>query len=609
MTKINRDKKVKALEWVTKVNKEFDDLSKRIKDKFLDYYSQYRSFENVQQLPGQSNLFIPKIFEAIEKKVPVVVANEPSMIVLPRTNDANEYVSTLRDALAFWWDVGDMQAKLEVSVKDSFIYGISPWKLEWKQEYGNSEVEITEVDEVTGEVLDYTEKEKAVTFEYPTATPVSVFDIKVDPRVEGFQDGVGVIHVINDVRYSQLKEMGDKYDLSDIDGLDPEQLTNRNNDKYVIDVEDDKGIDNMAVEIDRERLTLFEFWGKFSSKEGMEEEYVITAIAVDNEPKYIIGCEDNGLGFRPFTKIDDRIIRGEFYSIGEVEPLEALQIEYNNIRNGRVDFNNAINYPEWMYNVNAGINPAHLIHKPNNLIPVDLPIGSDISAVIRPLDKPMPPVSGINEEAQLNRDFQSISQTIDFTDRGGSRGFANTATGVKSRDNQVGAQAATVVRHVERAIADMGQMWLAMAEQFGEDTIIIRRKRGEADVTGPEAPSISELPTKFTSIDKEVLKDAISNFSVKVEAGSTTKYTSEGRAQAAINIANTAAQFKAMGVNIDMEKVFKDILRDSFQKNNPEEYISAPAPAPMPGMPGQQPEAPTGKTPMQPSQPGTNQFG
>lgn len=608
--KIDSEIKKKALKWVQDVNTEFDGLSSRLRRKWFDWWTMYRTFENVQALPGQSNLFIPKIYEVIEKKVPGIISNEPSFIVNARVNDANRYVAVVRDLLDYWWDRDKMQQKLEPWVKDALIFGVGLAKCDWKQEYGDKKVKEVQYDEITDEEITTETTESQVIFEYPTLQLRSIFDIKVDPRVSNFQEGVGVIDWINDVRYSDLMAMGDKYDLSEIKSLDPEQLAD---DGFASpeaqEQEQDEGITHDAEEIDKNKITLCEFWGRFCphDKPTDEKEYIITAIVVDKQPKYIIGYEENKLGLRPFVKIDNRIIRGEFYSISETEPLESLQIEYNNLRNARIDFNNAINYPEWMFNINSGINPVNLIHKPNNIIPVDLPLGTDINSVLRPLDKPQPPVSGINEEVQMNRDFQTISQTIDFTDRGGSQGFTNTATGVRSRDIQTSKQEATIARHLEAAISEVGRIWLALAEMFSEDNIQISRARTEEDLLQPNAPTLSEVPNKFTDISKEILTAALKNYEIEVEAGSTTFGTAEGKAADAVNIANTAVQFASLGVPVDLVRIFTDILRDSFQKSNPEEYIKQPE-APQPGMEQGMPQAPQTpgmgrKVPMQPSSP------
>jgi hypothetical protein len=359
-----------------------------------------------------------------------------------------------------------------------------------------------------------------------------------------------------------------------------------------------------------------------------EAEYVITAVWQDGNFVDIIRLEENPYGFRPFVKFDDHVVQGEFYSVGEVEPLEGLQIEYNNLRNARIDFNNAVNYPEWMYNLNAGINPSSLVHRPNNMIGVELPIGTDINTVLRTVEKPVQPQSSYAEESQLNRDFQTLSQTVDYTDRGGAQGFASTATGVASRDAERTQQINNVVRHLESSISKIGNMWLQLADHFVDDEITIRRERTMDDVereteeVGEEnvAP-LEDVKEKFTKISGEIFKDIVENYTVKVEAGSTTAYSAIGKAQDAVNIGNTAAQFAQMGVPIDTTKIFLDILKDSYHKSNAESYIKQPEQPPgMPGMGqppqegGQAPILPQGnegnatmpqgtRAPMQPSQP------
>lgn len=612
MATIKDSKKVEAKVWLEDVEANFDSLSSRLRPKWGEWYRLYRSFENTQKLPGQSDIFIPKLYEIIEKKVPAVVADKPRFIATPRTNEAVKSVGIVRDIMGFWWDEDKMQAKSEKWVKECFIYGVGFIKADWHQEFGMQTNQEMVIDEVTGEEVLTENEEEVLLVERPTADLVSIFDIKVDPRTENFQEGVGVMQYIHDVRFAELLEYDeDIYDLSEIKGLDNSDVAATEGDEYANpeqrEQEQDEGINALGEQIDKNRMTLVEYWGVFSptGEAKDEKEYIITSVVVDKEHKYIIRCEENELGFRPFVKLDDRVLRGEFYSIGEIEPLESLQIEYNNIRNARIDYNNAINYPEWMYNSNANINPSTLVHRPNNIIPIDVPLGTDVRTALRPVDKPTPPLSGQVEEGQLNRDFQSISQTIDFTDRGDVGSFDGTATAVKSRDRQVGAQLGNVVNHLEAAIADLGVMWLRIAEQFSEEEIDIRRERDEQDVAADGIPT-SVVSEKFTRVNKAVLKDAIENFSMKVEAGSTTADTAEGKAQDAINIANTAAQFVGLGVPVNLEKIFKDLLSDSFQKANAEEYIVAQQPQ-LPQQGGALQSAPGGATggrvPLQPSQP------
>jgi hypothetical protein len=619
--------RTRAETWVSEIEQEFLRLNKRLRTKWGDYYRLVRTFENDQMLPGASNIFIPKIWEIIEKKVPAVIAHNPKFLAYPRKNAAIAYIPSIRDVLNAWWEQQDMQMRIERWVKEGFFYGTTIAKLGWYQKFKEVKSEEEIVNPETGETTmePYTENE--VIEEGPTFETRSVFDILTDPRVETFEESIGQIDVIDNVRLADLLQDKEIYDLSRLikDRKDyAEGHDDRNNPTEKSDAMDDRGVDDTPTKMDKSTLTLKEYWGKFNETDdpANEKEYVITVVWQSGKVIDVIRCQENSeeelLGFRPFVKFDDHVIQGEFYAVGEVEPLEGLQIEYNNIRNARIDFNNAVNYPEWMYNMNAGINPVNLVHKPNNLIPVEVPIGTDINTVLRTIEKPVQPQSGYNEEGQLNRDFQTISQTVDYTDRGGSKGFSSTATGVASRDAERSQQVNNVVRHLEDSISKIGTMWLRLASKFVDDEIVIRRKRTEQDVEremteNPETPtaSVEDVPEKFTKISADVFKDIEENYTIKVEAGSTTAYSAVGKAQDATNLGNLAAQFIALGIPVDGSKVFLDILRDSFQKSNPEAYLKQAEPA-APGMPPQPGSPPEGgsaipgnipKAPMQPSQP------
>lgn len=617
----------RAETWVSEVEQDFLRLSKRLREKWQDFYKLVRTFENEQPLPGQSDIFIPKIWEIIEKKTPAVIAHNPKFIAYPRNNDAITYTQSIRDVLEAWWEEQNMTPRMEKWVKEGFIYGTSPAKVGWKQEIKEIEEEEEILDPETGETTIEKIKTEVVVSEGPTFETRSIFDVLVDPRVETFEESIGIIDVIDNVRLPDLLS-DSSFDLSRIkrDRKDyAAGMDDSLSDEEKRESQEDMGVDWVKGEIDKGTLTVKEYWGRFCPSEDPldEEEYVITTVWQAGKCLDVIKCEKNKYGFRPFTKFDDHVIQGEFYGIGEVEPLEGLQIEYNNIRNARIDFNNSINYPEWMYNLNAGINPVNLVHKPNNLIPVEVPIGTDINTVLRTIEKPVAPQSGYMEEGQLNRDFQTISQTVDYTDRGGSKGFSSTATGIASRDAERSQQINNVVRHLEDAISQIGTMWLRLAAHFVEDEIVIRRKRTDKDVerelmeAGPEGvvPTTEEAPQKFTKVAGSVFKDIEENYTIKVEAGSTTAYSALGKAQDATNIGNLAAQFTALGVPINNELVFMDILRDSYQKSNPEKYIKAPqgqmagGEQGQPPMPGSAPEGGTAmpanipKAPFQPSQP------
>jgi len=59
MAKLNFEERKRALDWMVQVNKDFDNLNMRLRNKWLDWYRMYRVFENQEGLPGQSNMGPP----------------------------------------------------------------------------------------------------------------------------------------------------------------------------------------------------------------------------------------------------------------------------------------------------------------------------------------------------------------------------------------------------------------------------------------------------------------------------------------------------------------------------------------------------------------------
>src|SRR5574343_1409436 len=103
MATIKKEVKERARQWLQDVNTEFDTLSQRLRAKWYDWWKLYRTFENEMKLPGQSNVFIPKIFEIIEKKAPAIVKHNPKFIVTPRVNEASEAIGIVRETIDYWW--------------------------------------------------------------------------------------------------------------------------------------------------------------------------------------------------------------------------------------------------------------------------------------------------------------------------------------------------------------------------------------------------------------------------------------------------------------------------------------------------------------------------
>ena len=549
-TKKNVAKEERALAQMIKIEQEYDSMMVNRRDKWLDWYKIYRLFRTEEKDVWQSQIFIAKIYEVIERIVPSLISHDPKFVVSARFNQNTVYINQLRDYLRFIWDEDDMEEKIESLVKGGVIYGTYIFKVDWLTTTMVEKSIETKTDDETGELYEQEIEEEIVRSGRPTGDIIDIFDFKTDPFQQNLEDSYANIQIRTGVSIAELKDAGIYHNLDEVEGLAEKTLA----DTTTVEKREKLQSQGITTTYIDKGYTVKEYWGLFSATGDPKDEveYVITSV----NDAVVIRCEVNEKG-RPFEVFRDKIVPGEFYGIGEIEPLEDLQIELNTLRNQRMDYTNLVLNPEWIISSNSGINPSQLIHKPNNVIITD-----DMNG-LRILDKPGVPPSGYQEEAQILRDFQTISQTTDVTDTGGVMGFNNTATGVRQRTAQQKLVTGSIVKHLEKAIAGIGRKFLIMTKHNMDDSVFSR----VVDVD-------REAKVKFQELGKEVFEDVEEGFKIKVEAGSTLEDSYIDTANQAVAFGNTSIQYAQAGVPVKLDKVYKDILTKTFFITNPEDYVS-----------------------------------
>ncbi len=568
-----------AVDFVVKKAGDWTSMTNQMRDKWLGFYELYRNFETRGRQPWQSKLFIPKCFEVIEKIAPRLTAHDPKFVAIPKKAGATKYITVLQDYLQFVWEEERIQPKIRDWVKSMLIYGTAFVKVGWKQRT-KTETK-TESIEFEGENVFAEVEEETLIDEIPTLELVDIFDILLDPRETSIQDGMGIIHK-ND---SILKADLDKDIYFNIDEIkDVREIDSEKKQKYA-----DRGIMDTSNE---DYVTIKEYWGLFEEN-GEWKEKVIT-IANENT---LIRYEDNPFitperpqGLRPFEAIFDQPVPGEFYAIGEVEPLVSLQTEVNTLRNQRMDNVNLGINQLWRVDPDAGINPTQVISRPGQLIFAR-------QGEIEPMFNRDVPVSAYSEESAINRDIQTTSGTIDFTQEGGSQGFTNTATGERIRANEANSRYQYKLTNVELGIAAVGKMMLYITSVFGDENVIIR--------------SMTDEGAEFNQINPVVFNSAAEGVEVTVDAGSTGFDTLEDKRNNAIALGNISLQYANAGVPVNLAKNFTEILKFFPGVKNPSEHINQQPQMPQ-GLPGEAPQ-PQNQQPLQTENPlqeipATNQF-
>lgn len=532
----------------------------KMRDDWLRYYRSTRLFRN-ENTTTYNKVFLPMAWQVIEKIAPRITAHDPVYELIPVQNEAIPFVEIVGETLNYMFTEKGLRRETRVAEKACLRDGTSFVKLFMDPINRVQEIESTEeMDEETGEVTERTVEEQVEVTNLPLFKTLDIFDVYVDPRYDSLESAPGVTHSRDSVRFAELLADKDLYfnlDLVKQSGV-VSAAVSQDTLRDKMEKLNIRGIPSSIYtgqeKVDLNSLNLKERWGRFSPTGEPEDEaeYVITTVndlIVIRLEKNPYGTKENPAGIRPFEIFLDHENPNELYGTGEVEPTETLQIGLNKSRNQRLDNVDLVMNRMWIYDRNGGINPRNLKSTPGNIIPAD-----DINA-LQPLATPDVTSSSYQEEDRFIRDFQMATGTIDVTDRGGSSGFTNTATGEKIREREASSRFQLKITNLEDSLARIGRKMLLMLQASQGKSFIIRRK----DVNGD---------WKFTEIGKEILTHAVNGMSVKVKAGSTLSDNYEDRRNDAISLWNMAVAAKNAGVDVNLQKMWEYVLKTAYKKDN-----------------------------------------
>lgn len=559
--------------YIQKFKQDILDSTVRLRQVWLELYRNYRIFKSKNKKDWQSKLWIPKTFTVIEQIASRTTAHNPKFNLKALQSSALQMFTTnneeIDEALAIQKEIeagnrdltpiksmpvpqtmssrdileayllyvfteNQLKKKIRLWDKGRLIYGTYHIKLDTKiittkkttkrkTEEGEEEVE----EEIFKNIL-------------PDINIVDVFDFLIHPDEESVDTALGVIH---------------KRDKMCVDDLDEETYFNidmiREGKSYNNDIPEETQKrqvtqDNVTQKINPNSFTAYEYWGTYKDKE-----MIITTV----DDKVLIRFEENevedsrGNPVRPFVAMHDQPVPGEYYAIGEAEPIMSLQEEINHLRNTRTDFNNSVLYPEWLVRKDSGINPFQLIHKPNNII-----MASNLND-IQPLQKDTVPQSSYNEEESINRDIQDTTSTTNFAQPGATSAFTDTATGASMRQAEQNTRMQLKIEYLDDAVSELGRKILLYAAHYAEDSI--------------EIPSEDD----FIKIYKDTFKKIAEGFNPVVVTGSMAADTPSERRNEAIARGNISLQYAKVGVPVDLTKEYLNIMKEGFNVRDEESLL------------------------------------
>lgn len=141
-------------------------------------------------------------------------------------------------------------------------------------------------------------------------------------------------------------------------------------------------------------------------------------------------------GQLPFVAIHDHPVPGEFWSIGEIEPLVDLAEELNTFRNQRLHRANILTGLPFIANKMLEVNPDDLVLKAHHIIWVgNVPEGMKLEDVLTTVRLPDVPPSSYSEEAVIKQDMDRTTGVYDPV-RGALSDQGTTATEVVAVQDQ-----------------------------------------------------------------------------------------------------------------------------------------------------------------------------
>lgn len=373
----------------------------------------------------------------------------------------------------------------------------------------------------------------------------------LDPRYIQVSEAPAVVRSHENVRLAELHKHEGLFNLEKIRCLNGDTASSEKQEMYGIRIQTNVGIEEEQT---FKNLIVDKYQGYFRTdikdpkSELLYEFWVVNGIILvkmEEIPRITIhsaGC---------FEDVE------QHYSVGYIEPMLGLEREYNFKMNSAIEFINQQLNRSWFWDPNSGVDPKSLASLgPGSIVVAQGGIDAAQNGVQEIQYNQIPQAYFANNN-EIRRDMQTVTHTIDTTAPSQSQGFTNTATAVRARFFESNTVYADTLRHLEEFWINLSYDIIdSIAENAENDVIIKTLGKG-----------------KFQWAKPEMFDDAPIRYSIDVEVGSSSFDSMESRREEALALWTLAKDAKAAGIEVDLEKTFKDIMM-TFERRNPDEYIN-----------------------------------
>lgn len=558
---------------------EYKELLSLYHQRLLNVYIEISSFTWKKTAPRDTAFKVNKAHEIVNKVLPRVISRNPKWIVSAKPD-------SIVNAFAEGWDAADLETAAEVvqkiltfvfekyglteqvrmRAKDLIIYGKGIAKAWFKYRVwktvkkGKKEEVFANWDEETVEEYSMS-TEDYVWDETPCIENISRANIFYDPRYKDFDDLPAVIEIKEWVRLSQLKSNKEYINIDKLEQLPPASSFSDNT--YMDEIRRITGISNVELKewVDKNNLTVKEYYGYYDYGTG-ESLYKFTTVS-----DLILICieEITQIPYEQVRAFEDTESNLAYWF---VEPIISLTREMNFKKNSASQYINQSLNRSYFWNPNSSVNPRDLISRPNAVIPVTKDMAT-VQENLREMPQREINSSHFNEQNDFERQIQAMTFTVDTSSPNSQQSLTNTATGARIKFFESNTVMDEIRKHLEEWLS---RLWYKLLSEIYENM-----EENDNIIIG------GDKEKEYLQVHKEVIKDALKKYDIKIETWSSSYDTIETRRDDAIAKFNLWLQAMQAWVNIDTEKLWKDIM-GTFETSDPEWYIKKPAPQ-MPWMP------------------------
>lgn len=415
---------------------------------WIESFKGYMSWVDTTRNPFMSNLFIPKIHEAVEILSAWLIGKNQSINASPENTGDTQKALVAEKWLDFLWrKVIKARLKILTFIKQGVIFGNGILKVGYNAE----------------------KKE-------PWMATTAIEDIYFDFFVADIQNSPYIIHEIR--KGSDIVKNSKFYDAKNADGsfvradvIEGGSEAMQENQTIKFSTYDNALITPEA----KGKVVLMEAW-KLDTNEVITIGPTSIGWRILRKKKNTNKWSD-GVFFRPFVKLRFKVspLSNRAYDTGAIFPTVKIQRAFNDLMNEYFDNVVLVNNKMWIKRRGARINPMELVRRPGGVINV-----SNISKDLK--SEEISDVKGSIVEMlnRLDSEFQQASMVVNLLK--GVGGGADFAVEVTQGQESFQTLLDMIDENIEDALSEAGSMILAIGSAHMKEIQSVKLFESETEL-------------------------------------------------------------------------------------------------------------------------------